>query len=90
MLAAAHLHGCLELVLPMLPLLALVASLLGGRYPGSEALARLAERIAPRGLSRRRSAVPRRPRPTRPDGHHVAGGLLIAFGLATRPPPVCA
>jgi hypothetical protein len=76
-------------LLPALPLLALLLTLLFGRYPGCEAIVRLSERIA--SLAReartasRHSALPKPPRSFAP-----AGGLLIALGLAQRPPPVAA
>lgn len=74
-------------VLPALPLVALLLTLLLGRYPGCEAIVRLSERIASRaGEVRnpvRRSALPKPPRSYAP-----AGGLLIALGHAQRPPPL--
>ena len=74
-------------LLPALPLLALLATLLFGRYPGCEAIVRLSERIGDgaRGhrADARRSALPKPPRSFAP-----AGGLLIALGLAQRPPPL--
>jgi hypothetical protein len=73
-------------LLPALPLLALLLTLLLGHYPGCEAIVRLSERIAaPRRTSdaTRRSALPKPPRSFAP-----AGGLLIALGLAQRPPPL--
>jgi hypothetical protein len=73
-------------LLPVLPLLALLAMLLLGRYPGCEAIVRLSERIgrrrSPRGATRRR-ALPKPPRSFAP-----GGGLLLALGLAKRPPPL--
>jgi hypothetical protein len=76
-------------LLPVLPLLALLATLLLGRYPGCEAIVRLSERIAsgrPRARDAgRRPALPKPPRASAP-----AGGLLIALGLAQRPPPFAA
>lgn len=73
-------------LLPVIPLLGLLAMLLLGRYPGCEAIVRLSERIAagpvPR-RSKRRPALPKPPRSFAP-----AGGLLIALGLAQRPPPL--
>lgn len=76
-------------LLPALPLLALLLTLLFGRYPGCEAIVRLSERIAaavrPARAAARRSALPKPPRSFAP-----AGGLLIALGLAQRPPPVAA
>jgi hypothetical protein len=84
-LLVAHLHGCLAFVLPVLPLLFLVLSLLSGHYPGCETIVRLAERIAARPL---RGAATNQRRPAWPKSHSVTGGLLIAFGLAQRPPPL--
>jgi hypothetical protein len=74
-------------LLPALPLLALLLALLIGRYPGCEAIVRLSELIATRGREDRtptaNSASPKPPRSYAP-----AGGLLIALGLAQRPPPL--
>jgi len=74
-------------LLPALPLLALLLTLLLGRYPGCEAIVRLSEQIArlARGVraDARRDALPKPPRSFAP-----AGGLLIAFGHAQRPPPL--
>ena len=74
-------------LLPALPLLALLLTLLLGRYPGCEAIVRLSERIAGPGpevrAAHRRFALPKPPRRFAP-----AGGLLIAFGHAQRPPPL--
>jgi hypothetical protein len=76
-------------LLPALPLLALLVALLLGRYPGCEAIVRLSERIAAQHRhtrdANRRPALPKPPRSFAP-----AGGLLIALGLAQRPPPVAA
>ena len=76
-------------LLPALPLLALLLTLLLGRYPGCEAIVRLSERIATRTRQVRdeirRSVLPKPPRSFAP-----AGGLLIALGHAQRPPPVAA
>ena len=76
-------------LLPALPLLSLLLTLLLGRYPGCEAIVRLSERIASRSredrTTTRHSALPKPPRSFAP-----AGGLLIALGLAQRPPPVAA
>ena len=74
-------------LLPAVPLLALLAFLLLGRYPGADAVVRLSEKIAA-GAARRRAQEPahsRLPRP--PRSFAPAGGLLIALGLAQRPPP---
>jgi hypothetical protein len=73
-------------LLPALPLLGLLLTLLLGHYPGCEAIVRLSERIASRRRTRdaiRRPALPKPPRASAP-----AGGLLIALGLAQRPPPL--
>ena len=75
-------------LLPAVRSLGLLAFLLLGRYPGCEAIVRLSERIAGRGVPagrsppRAASACRCRRAPSRP-----AGGLLIALGLAQRPPP---
>lgn len=73
--------------LPVVPLLVLLVFLLLGRYPGCDAIVRLSERIAARGDARAsataRSSPPRAPRSFAP-----GGGLLIALGLAQRPPPL--
>jgi hypothetical protein len=73
-------------LLPALPLLGLLLTLLLGHYPGCEAIVRLSERIAARRRTRdavRRPTLPKPPRASAP-----AGGLLIALGLAQRPPPL--
>ena len=69
----------------LMPLLLLLAALVFGRYPGCEAILRLSERIAsrPRAL-----ATKSQPRPYAPLTHAASGGLLLAFGVATRPPPL--
>jgi hypothetical protein len=72
-------------LLPVVPLLALLGFLLFGRYPGCEAVVRLAERMAARSRSRfgsTRSHTPRRPRSFAP-----GGGLLLALSLSGRAPP---
>ncbi len=74
-------------LLPALPLLGLLAALLLGRYPGCEAIVRLSERIAER-AHRLRAAVRRTPLPKPPRAFAPHGGLLIALGLAQRPPPL--
>jgi hypothetical protein len=74
-----------EIILALVPLLLLVSSLLLGHYPGCDTIVRLAERIAPRPRS---LAARRQPCPAAPPSHAASGGLLIAFGLAQRPPPL--
>jgi hypothetical protein len=77
----------IEFAVAAVPLLLLVAALLCGRYPGCEAAMRLAERIASR--ERPGATVASNSLRPRPPGSHAAhGGLLIAFGLAQRPPPL--
>ena len=74
-----------EILLALVPLLLLVASLLLGVYPGCEAIVSLSEWIASRPRPR---AATKQARPAAPSLHSVSGGLLIAFGLAQRPPPL--
>jgi hypothetical protein len=76
-------------LLPAVPLLALLATLLVGRYPGCEAIVRLAERIAERrrprlGISGLRATARRSP------SSAPGGGLLLALSLSGRAPPVLA
>jgi hypothetical protein len=74
-------------LLPVVPLLGLLVCLLFGRYPGCDAIVRLSERIA--GLDRRRRAAAQRPRlPKAPRSFAPGGGLLVALGIAQRPPPL--
>jgi hypothetical protein len=86
LLAISHSHGHLELLLPAVPLLLLIFSLLAGIYPGCETIVRLAERGKP--TASRPAVAVSRPRPFPPRTHAIRGGLLIAFGLAQRPPPL--
>jgi hypothetical protein len=75
-----------EVLIAALPLLLLLGALLLGHYPGCDAIVRLSERIA---TPRRRTSSSvrfRRPLPLR--SFAASGGLLIAFGLAQRPPPL--
>jgi hypothetical protein len=74
-------------LLPAVPLLVLLICLLCGRYPGCEAIVRLSEHLAARSGSRADGAA--RPlSPLRPRSFAPGGGLLIALGLAQRPPPL--
>jgi len=73
-------------LLPVVPLLGLLAMLLLGRYPGCEAIVRLSERISGGPARRRDRSRPALPKP--PRSFAPAGGLLIALGLAQRPPPL--
>jgi len=75
-------------LLPVLPLLALLLTLLLGHYPGCEAIVRLSERIAARRRTRDADRRPALPKPLRAAA--PAGGLLIALALAQRPPPLAA
>jgi hypothetical protein len=76
----------LEILIAIVPLLALLAALLLGHYPGCEAVLRLSDRIHRRPRHRRLPTTP--PAPRAPLAFAPAGGLLIAFGLARRPPPL--
>lgn len=75
-------------LLPALPLLALLLTLLLGRYPGCEAIVRLAERIA----ARRRPDLGTAERPRLPRSPSLvrSGGLLLALSLSGRAPPAAA
>ena len=75
-------------LLPALPLLALLLTLLFGRYPGCEAIVRLSERIA----AGRRAVVgaSKRPRTPRSPSFVRGGGLLLALSLSGRAPPAVA
>lgn len=81
--------GVAAFFLPAVPLLALLLCLLLGRYPGHEAIVRLSERLASR-PRRRPGTGARRRRPQPPRSFAPGGGLLIALGLAQRPPPLAA
>lgn len=74
-----------EILLALAPLLALLVSLLLGHYPGYRTIVRLAERI---GVSLRPRRGKSQARPRAPRVPTVSGGLLIARGLAQRPPPL--
>lgn len=75
----------LEIALALIPLFFLLGSLLLGRYPGLATIVRISERFMPsRGARPARSQ--RRPRA--PRSRIPSGGLLIAWGLARRPPPL--
>jgi hypothetical protein len=76
-----------EFLIAAVPLLLLLAALILGRYPGCETAMRLAERFA--GRRPAEGAIARSwPRPRPPAVRAPHGGLLIAFGLAQRPPPL--
>ncbi len=74
-----------EIVLALVPLFFLLVALLLGHYPGCEAILKLAARIA---AARAPRAVGREAHPKPPETHAASGGLLIAFGIAQRPPPL--
>lgn len=74
-----------EIILALVPLLLLVSSLLLGHYPGCDTIVRLSERFGP---GRRSLGARRQSRPAAPRFYAASGGLLIAFGLAQRPPPL--
>ena len=75
-----------EVLIAALPLLLLLGALLLGHYPGCDAIVRLSERIAAPRRERPPASAARRPPP--PRSFAASGGLLIAFGLAQRPPPL--
>jgi hypothetical protein len=75
-----------EVLLAAVPLILLVGSLLLGRYPGHRTIVRLSERIVIR-RHRRTPRPARTRRPTPPRRFAPSGGLLLACGIATRPPP---
>jgi hypothetical protein len=77
----------IEFAIAAIPLLLLLVALLLGRYPGCEAAMRLAERIASRARRKATTASNSR-RPQSPASRAAHGGLLIAFSLAQRPPPL--
>ena len=89
-LVSALVIGCISLaggpeeVLAALPLVGICLALAFDFYPGEELIARLARR-QPSRRAAHRPAVARRtpPRALRP-----RGSALMAFNLATRPPPV--
>jgi len=75
----------LEILLALLPVFLLVAALLLGHYPGVETIIRLSARFSARHRARPTQSQARpklRPRSA------PAAGLLIALGLAQRPPPL--
>jgi hypothetical protein len=73
-------------LLPVVPLLFLLVTLLLGRYPGCEAIVRLAERIAARSRAGADGAAAVSP-PPRPPSFAPGGGLLLALSLSGRAPP---
>jgi len=74
-----------EILIALAPLFVLLAGLLLGRYPGCEAIVRLGDRFGTRWRPARGTQA--HPRPAAPASHAPSGGLLIALGFATRPPP---
>jgi len=77
----------IEFLIAVVPLLLLLGLLLCGRYPGHRTAMRLVERIARRSCKGAESAS-REPKPRATDFTAIRGGLLIAFRLAQRPPPL--
>ncbi len=73
-----------EEMLAALPLVAICLALSFDFYPGENLIARLARR-RPRRRPARRLSVSRRPAPR---ALRPRGSALLAFNLATRPPPV--
>jgi hypothetical protein len=78
----------IEFAIAAAPLLLLLVALLLGCYPGCEVAMRLLARIA--SLTRRDTVERNSRRPQPPTPRAVHGGLLIAFSLAQRPPPLAA
>jgi hypothetical protein len=76
----------IEFLIAAIPLFLLVALLVCGRYPGHRVAMRLAERIS--SSTRAAGATDDNRRPQLQDSQTIRGGLLIAFGLAQRPPPL--
>jgi hypothetical protein len=76
-----------EVLLALVPLLLLLGCLLLGHYPGCDTIVRLSARRPgrPRTRSMWKPRRPEAPRATVP-----SGGLLLAFGIARRPPPLTA
>jgi hypothetical protein len=75
----------LEILLALVPVFLLVVALLLGHYPGVETIVRLSAWLGARHRIRSaRSQARPKLRPRRV----TAAGLLIAFGLAQRPPPL--
>ena len=79
----------LAFLLPALPLLALLAMLLLGRYPGCEAIVRIARWIDASRRPRLGTAPPAAA-PRRSSSFAPGGGLLLALSLSGRAPPVAA
>jgi hypothetical protein len=75
-----------EILIAALPLLALLASLLFGRYPGLETAMRIADRVASRARERVSAALDSH-RPHLPAAHAAHGGQVLAFSIAGRAPP---
>lgn len=72
-------------LLPVVPLLVLLAFLLCGRYPGCEAIVRFSERLARLRRPRGSGAVQRQLLRSR--SFAPSGGLLLALSLSGRAPP---
>lgn len=76
----------IEFLIAVVPLLLLLGLLLFGRYPGHLAAMRLGERLSTR--PKASVASDGTVRPPLLASHAIRGGLLIAFRLAQRPPPL--
>jgi hypothetical protein len=74
-----------EIALALIPLFLLLGSLLFGHYPGFGTIVKISERIWSRPRAR---AATSQPRPRARRSHAIAGGLMLAFGYAQRPPPL--
>jgi hypothetical protein len=74
-----------EILIAVVPWLALLAFLLLGRYPGHEAVLRFSDRLAGRHRRSRSSAQP--PLRSAPRARVARGGLLLGLALSGRAPP---
>jgi hypothetical protein len=86
-LLALELLGVEAAVAYLAPALLILLPLLSGRYPGDEALARIAARRSRPARRRPQRAQP--PRRRRTAALLPRGGRLVAFALAGRGPPSC-
>jgi hypothetical protein len=82
-IGATFLAGGSEAILAALPLVAICFALAFDFYPGESLIERLAPRPRHRPSRRAASLAPFAPRAMRP-----RGSALLAFNLATRPPPL--
>jgi len=86
-IAALAATGATEALLFLAPALLIAVPLLCGVYVGEELIAKLSTR---RGRRRRQRPTPAAPRPATAPTWRPRGARLLAFSLATRPPPAAA